>query len=65
MVFLFFFILFMCMAPVDLAVPPVLNSGRGNAWFNTRERLRMDFIWLSVAGNQVKAQKNLAKAGSS
>ena len=29
------------------------------------ERLRMDFIWLSVAGNQVETQNNLAKACSS
>ena len=40
-----------------VVVPPVLNSGGGITYFDKWKRLGMDFIWLSVADNQVKTRK--------
>ena len=48
---------FMCMPPMDPAVPPVLNSWGGITYFDKWESSGVDSTWLSVADNQVKTLK--------
>ena len=45
------------MAPVDPAVPAVLNSWGEIAYFDKWGSSGVDSIWFSVADNQVKAFK--------
>ena len=52
-----FYVLLICVPPVDPAVPPVLNSWGGITYFDKWESSGVDSTWLSVADNQVKTLK--------
>ena len=55
----------MCMLAMDPVVPPVLNNVTGNAYFAKLANPGAASIQLTIAGNLMETQNNLAKACSS
>ena len=47
----------MCMLPMDPVVPPVLNNGTGNAYFEKFANPGTASIELTVAGNLMETHK--------